>query len=749
MASGTQVGTAWVQVTPSFRGFGSSLTSSLTGDLTRAGTRAGDDAGDAAGRRFGDSFADSAGSAADRLSGIGTVAGVATAGAFGVGLAAAMDASSATARLTAQLDLTADEAARAGDIAGDVFSSGFGGSIGEATEAVGAVASSIADLGDLTDDQLRDMSTQALGLASTFEVDVASSTRAVGQMIRTGLVSDASEGFDLITATLQRVPAALRDDLMPTIEEYGTQFRNLGLSGEQSMALLVQGLEAGARDIDVVADTLKEFSIEAVAGGDKVGDAWRELGLDSEALFAAMGEGGEAATDALTQTLDALRDVEDPVERNMLAVELFGTKAEDLGDALFALDPSTAVLGDVSGAAGDLADTLAEDPARVFQSSIRGLTTSLASGLGPILQSVAGWAADNEGAVTALAVGLGAAAVAVAGITAALRIYQGIMAAIRIATMIWTGIQWALNAAMWANPFGLVVLAVLALIAVIAAVIIYWDEIVAVVSAAWDAIVDGTQAAWDWLVGIVEAAWEWLVDLFQSVHPVGIITSHWETIQRATGEVWDWIKQKISGVWDSITGGVRTAVDNVRTTVSGAWDWVRDTTSRAWESVRSNIVNGVINAWRGVSNVWQWFKSIGSAIVGGIVSGIWSAASGLYDSLRSLASNALSSAKSFLGIGSPSRAFADQVGQWIPAGVELGIDDGQGELDSRIEHMVRVPDPPTVRAAVATGVAAQAGPTVQIIPDGTAAGRALVEILQHAVRTQLGGDVNRLSDKQR
>lgn len=747
MTSGTQVGTAWVQVTPSFRGFGSSLTSSLTGDLTRAGTRAGDDAGDAAGRRFGDSFADSAGSAADRLSGIGTVAGLATASAFGVGLAAAMDASSATARLTAQLDLTADEAARAGDIAGDVFSSGFGGSIGEATEAVGAVASSIADLGDLTDDQLRDMSTQALGLAETFEVDVASSTRAVGQMIRTGLVSDASEGFDLITATLQRVPAALRDDLAPTIQEYSTQFRDLGLTGEQSMALLVQGLEAGARDIDVVADTLKEFSIEAVAGSDDIGDAWTELGLDADAMFGKLANGGADATDVLGITLDALRDIEDPIERNAMAVELFGTKAEDMGDALYALDPSTAVLGDVSGAAGDLADTLAEDPARVFQSSIRGLTTSLASGLGPILQSVAGWAADNQGAVTALAVGLGAAALAVVSITGALRIYQGIMIAIRTATMIWTGIQWALNAAMWANPFGLVVLAVLALIAVIAAVIIYWDEIVAVVSAAWEAIVDGTRAAWDWLVGIVEDAWNWLVDLFQTIHPVGIITSHWETIKGATGDAWDWVQRKIGEVWESVTGGVRTAVGNVRSTVSGAWESVRETTSRTWESVRSGVVNGVLNAWRAVSGVGTWFKSIGMAIVSGIVSGVTSAASGLYNSLRNLASNALGAAKSFLGIGSPSRLFAHEVGQWIPAGVELGIDDGQSELDSRIEHMVRVPEPPTVRAAVATGVAAQAGPTVQIIPDGTAAGRALVEILQHAVRTQLGGDTTRLSGR--
>ena len=41
MATGPQVGTAWVQITPSFQGFGSSLLTGMTGDLTGAARRAG------------------------------------------------------------------------------------------------------------------------------------------------------------------------------------------------------------------------------------------------------------------------------------------------------------------------------------------------------------------------------------------------------------------------------------------------------------------------------------------------------------------------------------------------------------------------------------------------------------------------------------------------------------------------------------------------------------------------------------
>ncbi len=90
-------------------------------------------------------------------------------------------------------------------------------------------------------------------------------------------------------------------------------------------------------------------------------------------------------------------------------------------------------------------------------------------------------------------------------------------------------------------------------------------------------------------------------------------------------------------------------------------------------NIRSAVSGGLHAAWNDVRGVGSWFTSIGSAIVDGIVSGVENAAGSLFGSLRSLASKALGAAKSFLGIGSPSRVFAEQVGQWIPHGVAAGI----------------------------------------------------------------------------
>src|SRR5690606_13410795 len=283
---------------------------------------------------------------------------------------------------------------RVGGIAGDVFQRGFGQSMEDVGSSIRSVNDNIGDLGDFTDAELTQMSTSALALANTFDADVSEATRAAGQLMKTGLAANATEAFDIITAGFQS-GAGASGDLLETITEYSTQFRNMGIDGEQAMGLLSQGLQAGARDADVVADTIKEFSIEAVAGSDRVRAGYEALGMDADAMFSKIGEGGASANGALDETLDALRNVEDPIERNAIAADLFGTKAEDMGEALYALDPSSAVLDDVAGSAQQMVDNLEASPAQQMESAVRTLTGTLGELLLPILTSVASFAEEH------------------------------------------------------------------------------------------------------------------------------------------------------------------------------------------------------------------------------------------------------------------------------------------------------------------------------------------------------------------
>ncbi|MFE9921555.1 phage tail tape measure protein [Streptomyces sp. NPDC005774] len=310
---------------------------------------------------------------------IGAVAGAMLMSA----MADAMDQSRITGRLGAQLGATPAEAQRYGKLAGQLYADAVTEDFQGAADAISAVMrAGIAPPG-ATNAQLKSIATNVSDLASTFELDLGQASNAVGQMIKTGIAKNGREALDVMTVGLQKMgPRA--DDIADTFNEYSTIFRNMGLSAKDATGLMSQGMKAGARDTDIVADAIKEFSIEAVAGSDKIGKAWDTLHLDSDKLFKQVAAGGDQAKEALDQTLQALATMEPGVERNALAVELFGTKAEDLGDALFALDPASAsdALGKVGGAADKMGDTLRENSGTRLESFKRNMQQNVVDFLG-------------------------------------------------------------------------------------------------------------------------------------------------------------------------------------------------------------------------------------------------------------------------------------------------------------------------------------------------------------------------------
>lgn len=100
------------------------------------------------------------------------------------------------------------------------------------------------------------------------------------------------------------------------------------------------------------------------------------------------------------------------------------------------------------------------------------------------------------------------------------------------------------------------------------------------------------------------------------------------------------------------------------------------------------------------------WASIGNALIQGIIRGVKAAASALVNSLKSLATQALNAAKNALGIGSPSKVFAAEVGRWIPAGVAMGVDDNMTPLDRAMQGMA---DGSLAAAQGAAAVPAAAG----------------------------------------
>lgn len=81
----------------------------------------------------------------------------------------------------------------------------------------------------------------------------------------------------------------------------------------------------------------------------------------------------------------------------------------------------------------------------------------------------------------------------------------------------------------------------------------------------------------------------------------------------------------------------------------------------------------------------KMFTEIGKNIIDGIKKGIADAWDALKDWFSDKVSGLVDGVKDILKIGSPSRVFANEVGQWIPAGIAEGINDGMGVLDKTME----------------------------------------------------------------
>lgn len=282
-------------------------------------------------------------------------AGAAAGGLFAVGLAASMEVDAAQARLAAQLGNTGEYSREMGGIAGSLYANAYGESLSEVGDAVRAVVNSGALMEDATNEQIESITGRVLSLAQAFDLDAGQAINQVGQLMRNGLAPDAETALDIITTGFQQ-GVNKADDFLDVIEEYSVQFAQMGLSAEDATGLMIQGLQAGARDADIVADAIKEFALIAVDATGSAGDGYRALGLDAEEMAAKVAAGGPQAKEALDQVLDGLRAIEDPTLRGQVALDLFGTKAEDLQGALFALDPSEAAgrLGDFAGAAEEV-----------------------------------------------------------------------------------------------------------------------------------------------------------------------------------------------------------------------------------------------------------------------------------------------------------------------------------------------------------------------------------------------------------
>lgn len=683
----------------------------MVGDVEQAGARAeatAAESGDEGGRRFSEGFTESVEDLGAAVVPIVAAVGVAAGAAITASLVSAINVDAANDKLAAQLGLSVDEAERLGGVAGDVYAAAWGEDLGAVNDAVGAVYSSIDGMTSASEEDLESATVKALAFADAFETDVGRSAQVAGQLIRNGLAKDADEAFDLLVASAQQVPANIREDLLDAADEYGPFFASLGLSGEQAFAMLVDASDKGMYGVDKMGDALKELTIRATDMSAASATAYEAAGLNAEDMAARFLAGGDVAAGALSDLVAGLQSIEDPTARANAAIGLFGTPLEDLGVTeipafLDAVAGMNGELENVEGTADRMAATLGDNAASNLESFKRQATTlateviggkllpvvedvasSLATTFGPAVQQVTRWMGDNKEVVGLVATYLGT-------------LIGGILLLVG-ALKVWAAVQAILNVALTANPIGIIIVAIGALIAVIVYI--------------------ATQTTW--FQDIWAAAWGWIQDV------VAGVVSWWEgTFLPAITSVFNIIKAYVlaylsfwRAIWDGIVAAVRWAVDFVaalfrtyvaiwRAVIEGAVNGIRavigwfgnlpgmfagwfagvaNAISGAWGSIVgavSGIVQNIRNVLQGVIDSAY---RIGSDIVSGIANGIRSAVGRVVDAAKAIVNNITGPVKKLLGIASPSKVFA-YFGRMTVAGLEGALDDGQSDVQRAAENL--------------------------------------------------------------
>lgn len=240
-----------------------------------------------------------------------------------------------------------------------------------------------------------------------------------------------------------------------------------------------------------------------------------ETGADLSATF-----GGDTS-EAVSALSSLLRGERDPIERYGIAIS---QAAVDAKVAALGLDTSTdaakrgadaqatlALVAEQSSAAQGAfareADTAAGASQRAA-AQFENAKASLGEALLPIVTEAAGkfadlttWMTDNQDTVQILAGVVGGLALAIIAVNAAVKVYEFVMG-------LATAAQWAFNFAMDANPIGLVVLAIAALVAGVVYAYNHFESFRNMVQSVWEWL----QKAWDFISG------GWVGDLVNSIY---------------------------------------------------------------------------------------------------------------------------------------------------------------------------------------------------------------------------------------
>lgn len=228
------------------------------------------------------------------------------------------------------------------------------------------------------------------------------------------------------------------------------------------------------------------------------------------------------------------------------------------------------------------------------------------------------------------------------------------------------------------------------------------DKAKGVISDVWDAVSGFFSDVIDKLKEVFDSVTEWFKDLIDTVTSsieelfngiVEWINNIWDTIKGFFEEAIAFIEEKVGAIWDAIKTAFEDIWEAAKNLVKDVLDGVVDFFKNLWEKVTDGVKGVIDRVKEAFANIKDHFLDVGEDIVKGIWEGIKGAAGWVFDKVSGFVSDMVDKVKDKLGIHSPSKVMAEEVGSYLPAGIVEGFEDkarnAGSELEKGVSSMVK------------------------------------------------------------
>ena len=530
----------------------------------------------------------------------------------------------------------------------------------------------------------------------TTSVDVLTTTlNAYGDKAGTAeSISDKLITTQNLGKTTVNELASSMGKVIPTASAYGISIDNLCAS----YVAMTKGGIATAESTTY----MKSMFNELADSGSTVGTILQEQTGQSFGQLMASGKSLADVIDILGQSVngdsEAFAQLWGSSEAGTGALAILNGGTADFNNTLIAMGDST---GAASSAMDKMNDTSAHNM-QVAMNDIKNAAIELGGAFAPVLSglaSVISGVASAFGSLPSPVQSVIASIIGVIAVISPLLIGIGslITAIGQIAPIIGVAKSAfaAINAVMLANPIGIVIVAITALVAGFIYLwnncegfrqfwINLWENIKLVVSTA-------VQNVKNFLSGIVDFIrnnWQALLTLL--VNPFAgafaLLYNNCASFRNFINTFLNNLKTVITSVLTAVKSFVINAVNTIRNTVSNILSNIKSAVSNGINNVYNTIRNGLNNAVNFIKSLISQAYSWGSDLIGGIANGIRNGISKITSAVRNVADTI----KSYLHFSVPDVGPLTDYESWMPdfiQGMAKGIDDNKYRLVDAVQSM--------------------------------------------------------------